>query len=292
MAKRRRSNTIDRQTLFLIITVFIVGIGIGLFFGKRAATVSKIAPARERVEETRETLRQKRSFFAPFFWGFAKKGPPKIAIVIDDVGNDDNLKDVLWSFPHTVTLAIIPKLPRSEYFSTEGKKHGFEIILHQPMEPIRPVGEDDATMIKVKMSDRDIAEILGSNLQSVASAVGMNNHMGSLATQDERVMQVVLSELKKRGLFFLDSLTTSRSVCRKAANVVKLPYLARDVFLDNEMEPDYIHGQIEQLAQTARKMGSAIGIGHYKWNTLVVLKEEIARLEAQGFQIVTLRDLL
>src|SRR3989338_2575122 len=100
MAKRRRSNAIDRQTLFLIITVFVVGIGVGLFFGKRAATVSKIPARKEHHEPAKEVIPKKRFFSFPFFGGFAKKGPPKIAIVIDDVGNDDNLKDVLWSFPH------------------------------------------------------------------------------------------------------------------------------------------------------------------------------------------------
>ncbi len=300
MAKRKKGEMIDQQMLILIILVFVVGIAVGFFFGKRAVTISEQKqtapelPKRERPVRIQplETKKGLAPLPIPLLPTFAQKLHPKIAIVIDDVGYDDHLKDVLWSFPHPVTLAIIPELPYSEFFSKEGKNHGFEIILHQPMEPLRDLKENDPTMIKVGMSEKDILKILDKNLKSVKSAVGINNHMGSRATQDKLVMHVVLTELKKRGMFFMDSLTTPHSICREEASAIGERYLARDVFLDNELESDYIHGQIEQLIQVARKTGVAIGIGHYKYNTLSVLKDELSRLKDQGFEIVALRDLL
>ena len=294
MAKRGKAGrgaAFDRETLRLIILVFVVGIAAGFWFGRRSVMAPKIV----REKPTREAmpLEEKRKPFAfPFLKGAKPHGAPKLVIVVDDVGNDDHLKDLLWSFPHSVTLAVIPRLPYSEYFSKEGKKRKFEIILHQPMEPLQPINQKDATMIKVGMPDDEIEKILDQNLKSVSSAVGINNHMGSRATQDRKVMRAVLSELKKRRLFFLDSLTTSRSVGRDEAGLVGTPFLERTVFLDNELEPDYIHSQIEHLAQSARKNGAAIGICHYKWNTLTVLRDALSELKSQGFEIVTLKDLL
>lgn len=293
MAKSRKRDSLNREVLTLIVTVFIVGIGIGFLFGIRAVekthkAKSVVIPKAEMPAKERPAMRQ--PLGERKFQPISQK--PKIAIVIDDVGYDNHLGDLLWSFPHAVTLAIIPELKFSEFFAKEGKKHGFEIILHQPMEPIRKLAAEDPTMIKTGMNDKTVSKILDKNLKTVKTAVGINNHMGSLATQDRLVMRTVLKELKKKNMFFLDSLTTSQSVGREEAQNIGLPYLSRDVFLDNELEADYIHAQMEQLVHIARSTGSAIGIGHYKYNTLSVLKEELERLKDQGFEVVMLRDLL
>ena len=47
-------------------------------------------------------------------------------------------------------------------------------------------------------------------------AIGFNNHMGSKFTEDERLMKVVIDTAKQRGVFFLDSKTTAKSVGEKA----------------------------------------------------------------------------
>ena len=305
----------DRTTLSLVICVFVVGIVVGFFFGRRSAQVSKIksssfAPILSPLTRGRGKSAAKPGGSDALFDGgegaseekqvaslsllpsVGRATKARVAFVVGDVGNDNHQEDLLWAFPHSVTLAILPNLPYSEYFAREGARRGFEIILHQPMEPTRKFERDDPGMIYVKMTEAEITQTLINNLKTVPTAVGLNNHKGSLATQNQNTMNAVFRELKHRQLFFLDSLTTPFSIGRGAARKMKLPYLARDVFLDNELEPDYIHGQIGELASLAKRNGSAVGIGHYKASTLAVLKDEIVRLEKEGFEVVSLKELL
>lgn len=292
-ARKNRAGALNRPLIALITLVFFVGIFIGFLFGKKSLEVPKaVVPPKKIEKKVSVEPPDKKKFPHLSVFGIFKKPPPRIAIVIDDVGNDAHLVELVWSLPAPVTLAILPGLPYSEYFAREGRKRGYEIILHQPMEPLHSLKREDVGMIRVSMSDEEIAAVLNNNLGSIPHAMGLNNHMGSFATQDSRVMRVVMGELKKRDLFFLDSLTSSASVGRREARQAKVRFLARDVFLDNESDPNYVLGQLDQLVGLARKNRSAVGIGHYKWSTLTVLKQEIARLTSEGYQIVPLKELL
>ncbi|MBI4388325.1 MAG: divergent polysaccharide deacetylase family protein [Candidatus Omnitrophica bacterium] len=292
--REQKGELFDPTSLRLIVFIFIAGIVLGFFFGRRFTLTSKVSERPSEInKEVKEPQKKQKGVF-PFLPAGSSRPATKgkIAIVIDDVGNDQHFQDLLWSFPHPVTLAILPELPYSEYFAREGARHGFEIILHQPMEPVRRFGRDDPGMIYVSMTEAQVIQTLMKNLRTVPTAVGINNHKGSLATQNQNVMRIILKELKQRHLFFLDSLTTPLTIAREETQAIHLPYLARDVFLDNELEADYIHGQIEELASLAKRNGSAIGIGHFKQGTLSILKEEIVRLEQDGFEVVFLGELL
>jgi len=143
-----------------------------------------------------------------------------------------------------------------------------------------------------------IATILEDGIDAVPGLIGVSNHQGSKATEDERVMKIVLGELKKRELFFLDSRTTSKSVCADIARDIRLRFTRRDVFLDLTDQTDlddfesYIRGQVRELASVALKQGRAIGVGHNKKITLKVLKDIIPDIEKKGIKIVPLKELV
>ncbi len=290
--RRRGKGLVDRDVIVLTSVALLLGFAVGFALGRRSALMPKPGPEKPAVERIK-VAREKKERAAPFFaFPSAKKRLPKIAIVIDDVGNHKNIEHLLWQLPKAVTLAILPRLSHSEFFAKQAKKKGYDFILHQPMEPLRALEERDPGMIMVRMSDEEIRSTLAANLKTVPRAMGMNNHRGSFATQDRRVMRVLLGELKKRHLFFLDSATTPLSVADEEARSLGTPYVKRNVFLDNEIEPDYIHEQFEQLIQAARKEGAAVGIGHYKPGTLIVLKEELDRLRERSVELVPLKKLL
>src|SRR3989338_8414233 len=128
---------------------------------------------------------------------------PRIAFVIDDVGHNKHYNDILFSIDRPITLAILPQVTYSKYFAEEGKKHGFETILHLPLEPEN--GDDPGPgTIKVNMSTGEVMRTLNQNFASAPGVTGVNNHMGSRATRDRGLMYLVLKELKRRRLFFLD----------------------------------------------------------------------------------------
>lgn len=215
----------------------------------------------------------------------------RIAIVIDDVGYDLSLLQRFLQLDVPLTFSILPNLPYSTASAKLARKAGKTVILHMPMQPEREVTMDDS-FITVDLSPSEVASKIEKALRSVPGAVGVSNHMGSLATQKEEIMNAVMSTLAKHNLFFLDSLTTSNSVGVETALKAGVQALKRDVFIDNKGDPQYILGQMEQLASLALKKGEAIGIGHLKETTLEGITLALPHLEEKGIEVVPLTELL
>lgn len=226
-----------------------------------------------------------------------KKMPPKveikgkIAIVIDDWGYNLNNLHFLEEIEYPITASILPHLGYSKSVALALKKHGAEIILHLPMEPHEKFRLEENTIL-TSMDEETIRDIIARDLEDIYYARGASNHMGSKATEDKRTMGIVFSELKKRGLFFLDSLVSPRSICLPLAQKVRLEFARRDVFLDNKEDAGYIRGQLEKLKTRAQAYGAAVGIGHDRRVTLEVLKEAMPELEKQGYKFVYLSELV
>ncbi len=215
---------------------------------------------------------------------------PRIVFIIDDIGYNKKIADLLFSLDHRVTFAILPQLPYSKYFAEEGKKRGFSTILHLPLEPEDAEQDPGPGKITVDMGVNEVRETLEKDLASVPGVLGVNNHMGSRATRDRGLMYIVLKELKRKQLIFLDSITSSNSIGHKVAYALGMPVLKRDVFLDNQDDSDYISKHIDEAAQVARQNGVAVVIGHYREKTLSAIKKAIPKLESEGFELATLKD--
>ena len=216
---------------------------------------------------------------------------PKLVFVIDDMGYTVEHRELLIRLGDNVTYAILPVLSHSQYFSLLSLSTQAEVILHLPLET------EDGTipgpgLITSRMTTPHIQEMLQRDLQSVPQLMGVSNHMGSLGTSDSRLMELILSELKNKNLFFLDSHTTPRTVGRMVGKKIGIPVLDRHVFLDNVDEETAITNQIEELKKIAQRQGYAIGIGHYRPLTLKVLSEEIPLLKQENFEIVSLSDII
>ncbi len=215
----------------------------------------------------------------------------KIAIVIDDWGYNLNNLDILRQIKYPLTLSVLPNLNYSKRISQEAHRRGFEVILHLPMEPDEKVRLEHNT-IMASMSEKTIRDIIADDLDNIVYAKGVSNHMGSKAVQDLKTMSVIFSELQKRRLYFLDSYVSSKSVSFELVNKIHLAFAKRDVFLDNNEDPEYIRGQIYKLKVKARTYGRAIGIGHARRITLQVLKDIMPELEKEGYRFVFVSQLV
>jgi polysaccharide deacetylase 2 family uncharacterized protein YibQ len=166
-------------------------------------------------------------------------------------------------------------------------------MLHLPMEAMNNNDFYPSDyVIKTTMKAALVEKILNDDLEQLPSIAGVNNHMGSKATADRPLMKLVFRRLKNKGLFFVDSMTARNSVCSKLADEMGLAFGKRDVFLDNINTREAIIKQIMSLAQRTRHKGYAVAIGHDRHLTMQVLEEQIPWLESQGFQIVSIKDLL
>ncbi len=192
-----------------------------------------------------------------------KEGLPRVAIIIDDVGFD---KAVAMAFsrlnPH-ITMAILPESPFGRAIADRLYVRDVELMLHLPMEPMQyPAVNPGPGALMADMPPDLLLETLRRDLDSIPYVKGVNNHMGSRLTTLSDQMRQVFTVLKKRDLFFIDSLTARHSICRDSARLFRLSFAQRDVFLDNIQDKNYITGQINELIQISQRHGSAIGIGH------------------------------
>ena len=199
---------------------------------------------------------------------------PKIGIIIDDLGYD---RDIATSFIHSnlsLSLSVLPLASYKKHIVNEANKLGLELILHLPMEPKGyPNLNPGPGALLIDMDEKDIRRTINSHLDGIPGVRGVNNHMGSYFTERKDKMRVVLSELKRRNLFYIDSRTTSKTVAFHMAKKVGVPVAKRSVFLDNDLSPKAIKFQIQRLIGIARHSGAAIGIGHPHKETLRILKD-------------------
>ena len=219
----------------------------------------------------------------------------QIAIVVDDVGYmswDGRMIERFCALSQPLTLAILPNEGRVDGILALARKRGHEVILHLPMEPDDPGENPGEGAIRLDQTDEEIRQQVRQALRKVSSAVGINNHMGSRATTDSRVMELVLGELKTRDLFFLDSRTSAESVAYGLARGMDVPALSRDLFIDPVDDRQAIEARLWELAGLAGRAGQAIGIGHDRENTLLALQTVLPRLETRGFRVVTLSHLV
>lgn len=221
----------------------------------------------------------------------AAQGPgaasaPMVALVIDDLGlNGPNTRRAL-ALPAPLTLAFLTYAPNLKRITAAARERGHELMVHLPMEPEDHRKDPGPKALLAEMGEPAIMERLTWALARFEGYVGLNNHMGSKFTASGPGMAVVLSELRRRGLLYLDSVTSPETVGGATAGQLGVPYVERDVFLDNEFDdPASIRRQLAQLEAIAREQGYAVGIGHPHRSTLSVLADWIPAAEARGLRL-------
>ena len=208
------------------------------------------------------------------------KGLPKVAIIIDDIGYERRVAEKFLSLDAVFTFSVFPHSPFQQRIIRKARAKGFEIMLHLPMEPNEyPEVDPGPDALLTSMSPDELIEQLNKNLDAVPLIKGVNNHMGSKMTTESTQLYQIFSVLKQRGLFFVDSLTTSESLCKPSARLLQIPFARRDVFLDHVQEPDFIRGQIKELIRIAEIHGTAVGIAHPYEVTYEVFLEELPELQ-------------
>lgn len=216
----------------------------------------------------------------------APKNQPKIAIVIDDLGLSKSRATRTAALPGPLTMAFLPYADNLPEQARAASAAGHELLIHMPMEPYDASQDPGPKAMRVSLSETELLRRLRSALSSFDGYVGINNHMGSKFTSDTKGMMVVLKELQRRGLMFLDSQTSSKSVGGDLAESLGMPTAKRSVFIDHDRDPAAVRRSLAQLETTARHFGVAVGIGHPHRVTLEALAEWLPSLKQRGIALV------
>lgn len=211
---------------------------------------------------------------------------PRIVVIIDDMGVSRTNSLEAIKLPGPLEMAFLPYAKDVAKMVKKARRAGHEIMVHMPMQPINSKLNAGPHVISRGMSAKEVVETLEKGLGVFGGYVGINNHMGSLVTQDKAVMSEVMKFLNKRGLLFVDSLTIKDSVAAATAEEYRVPYAVRHVFLDHDPSLAGVKRSLERLEKVAREKGVGIAIGHPKPNTIQALDEWLPSLEHKGFDLV------
>ena len=217
---------------------------------------------------------------------------PVLAIVIDDMGLDRPRALQIIGLHGPLTVSLMTYADDLPGLVKQAHDAGHEVLAHLPMEPVNPKENPGRGALLGKMDDDTIRMQIAADLDGWSGYVGINNHMGSKFTADKAHMAVVMAELKARGLMWLDSRTINDSAGPGAARAVGVPFITRDIFLDNVETVDAIRVQLELAKATAKSSGTAVAIGHPHDATIAALKEWLPSLQAAGVALVPATEIL
>lgn len=217
---------------------------------------------------------------------------PMIAVVIDDVGLDRPRSRRAMALPAPVTIALMAYADEARAQAATARRAGHELIVHLPMEPEEGNGDPGPTALLSGLSETEFERRLDSNLSQFAGYVGINNHMGSKLTSDPTALAPVMAALKRRGLMFLDSRTTSETQGLAVARAFGVPAVERDVFIDHDPSPIAVRTALVHTEDLALQNGFAIAIGHPRDVTLDALEEWLPDLKERGFSVVPLTTIM
>ena len=283
--KRRsgRKGKKSRKYLYLLVSVGVIG-SLALFFLLRTKPVEKKviqpmppvpSPAAKLPEEGKKEKEP------------PSKPVPRLALIIDDGGyNVDKVKP-LMEIDRPFTLAVLPNTPHARKVALLAHQEGAEVMLHLPMEPKennRYSLEPDTVL--VGMDKGEIQAILQRGLREIPHVRGVNNHMGSKATEDPLVMKALMEVLKKEGLYFVDSHTSPHSVGPRLAHQAGVASGSNDRFIDQEKDLEKIKKAIRLAMKKAKQEGKAIAIGHPHPLTARAIREMVPEIEEAGIKLV------
>lgn len=223
----------------------------------------------------------------------ARQYKGKLAIIVDDCGYDTSSVKTMLATGLPFSYAILPNKPYSTDVLSMVKSKGAIPMLHLPMEPMnRSAMSEGKNTICVDFSAEQKRELVRKSISGLPGLQGVNNHQGSRVTSDSASMQIILQELKRQGLFFVDSRTTSASVARSTAQKVGVLTAQNDIFLDNSSDVEAIREQIYKAMALADKNGSAIAICHARVNTATCWNKYASEFKRSGITFVPVTELL
>ncbi len=217
----------------------------------------------------------------------------KVAIIIDDLGNNLQQGRALIDLPYQLTYSFLPNRPYSQRLAKMAASNGKEVMVHLPMQSARR-SDLGSGALTLELTQTEFQESVQVSIDSVPHARGVNNHMGSLLTQHPGHMSWLMEVLSNRGdnLYFVDSKTTALTVASQIANEHYIPNISRDVFIDSSKHEPDIRRQLKYLKKIAARKGFAVAIGHPYASTIKLLSDYLPTLLEHNIEVVPVTKLI
>ena len=216
---------------------------------------------------------------------------PLVAILIDDMGYNLRINNAFLKLEAPLSFSFLPTAPHTPKLAQKAEDLGKDVLIHLPLEPVNSAIDPGPGVLRLSMDLDSMLQTLRKDLDAVPGAIGVNNHMGSKFTTSKRGMELILAEIKRRGLFFVDSRTTRDTVAYVTARSMGIPAAERTVFLDHDTQKESIRKEVSKMVKLSVENGCALAIGHPTSNTWKVLYEELPRI-SKRVRIVPVHKIL
>lgn len=217
---------------------------------------------------------------------------PRLAIILDDLGQDYGAAEAIFALPYPLTISVLPNNPHSVEIAEEAHRRGYEVMLHLPMESVSQ-RHAESHELRPGMSQGDVTALVDGFIAAVPGVSGVNNHQGSESTANKPLMNELMRVLREHKLFYIDSRTTAATVAFDTARHSGVPTAYRNVpFLDDVAEVSAVARQLRVALREAREKNDAIAIGHPHPATLKALREVLPEAKAQGVRLVYASELV
>jgi polysaccharide deacetylase 2 family uncharacterized protein YibQ len=217
---------------------------------------------------------------------------PRLAIILDDLGNDDGAAQAVFAMPYPVTISILPNHVHSAEIAQQAQRRGDQVMLHLPMQSVAKEHAEKQELHR-GMSRADISRLVSEFLNEVPGVIGVNNHQGSASTADKKLMAELMPVLREHKLFYVDSRTSAATVAYDTAQRFGVPTAFRNVpFLDDVEDVSAVRKQIEIAIAGASRKKDAIAIGHAHPSTLEALRETLPQAQTHGVKLVFASELV
>jgi polysaccharide deacetylase 2 family uncharacterized protein YibQ len=217
---------------------------------------------------------------------------PRLAIILDDLGNDNAAAQAVFAMPYPLTISVLPNHAHSLEIAQQAQQRGDQVMLHLPMQS-RAKEHPEAQELHGGMSRADISRLVSQFLNEVPGVIGVNNHQGSASTADKKLMAELMLVLKEHKLFYVDSRTSAATVAYDTAQRFGVRAAFRNVpFLDDVQDVSAVRKQIEIAIAGAARKKDTIAIGHAHPSTLEALKEMLPQAKTQGVKLVFASELV
>ncbi len=220
-----------------------------------------------------------------------KAGQARLALILDDLGNDRSAAEAIFALPYPLTISVLPNHPHSAEIAEEAHRRGYEVMLHLPMESVGQ-GRPEPQELRPGMSGENVRDLVNGFLAAVPGVAGVNNHQGSQSTTNLALMKELMPVLRDRHLFYIDSRTTAATVAYDAARHAGVQAAFRNTpFLDDVAEVPAVRKQLELALREASEKGEVVAIGHPHPATLQALREVLPEAKTRGIRLVFASEL-
>ena len=213
---------------------------------------------------------------------------PKIAILLGGMGLNPKLtQQAIRDLPGDVTFAFAPYGDNLQAQVNKARADGHEVLLQLPMEPVGYPANNPGP--KTLLADADAAinmEALHWHMSRFAGYTGITNYMGGKLLASPAALKPVMTEMRKRGLVYLEDASTAVTVSETVAKETRLPERRAQVVIDADPTSESIAAALELLEGEARANGFAIGTGSGLEVTVDSVKAWAEQLQNKGILLV------